>query len=53
MRLRIAYESVLNELARAVQLDDKRTFRNSAGVYLKAMNSQVFDPNYTAQGNAG
>jgi predicted HNH restriction endonuclease len=45
--------SVLNELGRAVQLDDKRTFRNSAGVYMKMMNFRRFDPDYTAQGKVG
>jgi len=45
--------SVLNDLGRAVQLDDRRTFRNPAGVYMKMMNFRRFDPTYTAQGRVG
>jgi 5-methylcytosine-specific restriction protein A len=44
---------VLNEFGRAARLDDKRTFRNPAGVYMKLMNFRRFDPAYTAQGKVG
>jgi predicted HNH restriction endonuclease len=45
--------AVLNELGRAVQLNDRRTFRNPAGVSMKMMNFRRFDPTYTAQGKVG